>query len=372
MLRDRAGRPVGDPDWFVRHGTDVETVWSGPVPTRTPNDRFYVRNHTTAPEIDATTWRLDVRGDGVAAPRSFSLSDLQALPTHAYERAVECTGNGRSLFESQQGGRRPGTPWGLGAIGVARWRGVRLATLLEVAGLLPDAVQVMPVGLDPAYVVDGVDHGHVRRPLPIAKALDDVLVAWEMNDEPLPRDHGHPARLVVPGWVGIASIKWLGALEVTTARVDSPWSTTWYRMHGAGWEGPDAELGRMPVKSVVDEVGRPTVGVAGLLRGRAWAGEAAVRAVEVSTDGGRTWALARLVGDNEPSSWTTWELPWTPVTAGEHVLVTRATDTWGRTQPGEAPDNDDGYLFWACVRQPVTVAPERTPDGSRDRPAPAG
>lgn len=372
MLRDRSGRPVGDPDRFVHHGSDVETVWGDDVPRVTPLDRFYVRNHTTAPVIDVGTWRLLVSGDGVLGERAYSLQDLQAFTSQTYERAVECTGNGRRLFEAQQGEHRPGTQWGLGAIGVARWTGVPLTTLLRHAGLRPEAVQVMPVGLDASYVEDGVDWGHVRRPLPIAKALDDVLVAWEMNGEPLPPDHGYPVRLVVPGWVGIASIKWLGELRVTTTRVDSPWNTRWYRMHGAGWDGAEAELGRMPVKSVIDVTGAPTVGRVGVLRGRAWAGEASIRAVEVSADGGRTWDEASLAGPNEPSAWVEWEHPWTPTRPGTHELVTRATDSLGRTQPDVAPDNADGYLFWACIRQPVTVAPASTAAGTPDRPAPVG
>ena len=359
-------------DGFLIHGTDVETVWDGDVPRLTPNDRFYVRNHTASPAIDADAWRLLVSGDGVLGERVYSLADLRAFSTVSYDRAIECTGNGRRLFAEQQGTPRPGTQWGMGAIGVARWTGVPLATLLRHAGLRPDAVQVMGVGLDDHYVEDGVDWGRVRRPLPIAKALDDVLVAWEMNGEPLPRDHGHPVRLVVPGWVGIASIKWLGELRVTTARVDSPWNTRWYRMHGPSWDGAAAELGPMPVKSVVDVVGTPTVGRVSVLRGRAWAGDASIRMVEVSADGGRTWDEASLTGPNERSAWVEWEHPWTPATAGAHVLVTRATDSLGRTQPDVAPDNDDGYLFWATVRRPVTVAPASSPAGTPGRPAPVG
>jgi DMSO/TMAO reductase YedYZ molybdopterin-dependent catalytic subunit len=372
MLRDRWGRPTGDPDWFVRHGTDSESVWEADVPGLTPAERFYVRNHTTAPAIDGGAWRLLVSGDGVVGERVYSLDDLRAFTSRTYERAIECTGNGRRLFAEQQGTPRPGTPWGLGAIGVARWTGVPLRTVLQHAGLRPDAVQVLPVGLDDRYVEDGVDWGHVRRPLPIAKALDDTLVAYEMNGEPLPRDHGYPARLVVPGWVGIASIKWLGELRVTTTRVDTPWNTRWYRMHGAGWDGEHAELGRMPVKSVVDVVGWPQVGEVTVLRGRAWAGEASIRIVEVSTDGGLTWDEASLTGPNEPSSWVEWEHPWIPVEAGTHTLVTRATDSRGRTQPAVAPDNEDGYLYWASPRRRVTAAPARTRVGTPGRPVLAG
>ena len=295
-------------------------------------------------------------GDGVVREATYSMAELQSFTSVTQERALECTGNGRRLFADQQGHARPGTQWGLGAIGVARWTGVPLATILRHAGLLDAAVQVMAVGLDEPYVEGGVNHGRVRRPLPIAKALDDVLIAWEMNGEPLPPDHGFPARLIVPGWVGIASIKWLGELRVTTTAETSPWNTKWYRMHGVGWSDANSTLDRMPVMSCLDSVGDATAGQKTLLGGRAWAGEAAISRVEVSTDGGRHWHEATLAGANEPSCWVAWTLPWTPGRAGAHDLVVRATDSSGRRQPERAPDNDDGYLFSAAVRYRVDVA----------------
>lgn len=353
MLRDDLGRPRTD--GFVVHGTDVETVWEPDVPSVTPAERFFVRNHTRPPRIDAARWRLHLTGDGLDRPTTLSLADLQELSPVTEERAIECTGNGRAFFATQQGTPRPGTPWRTGAIGVARWTGVPLERVLRTAGLRPDAVSVTAVGLDDPYVVDGIDHGRVRRPLPIDKALDDVLVCWGMNGEPLPLDHGHPVRLVVPGWVGIASIKWLGELRVTRHHETSPWNTRWYRMHGEGWDGEEAELGRMPVKSLVDTPGPFRAGEATVLRGRAWSGEAAVERVSLSTDGGATWQDTHLVGPNTPSSWTHWEAEVVFTTPGEHCLVTRAVDTTGRTQPEVAPDNDEGYLFCAPLRQPVTI-----------------
>jgi DMSO/TMAO reductase YedYZ molybdopterin-dependent catalytic subunit len=210
----------------------------------------------------------------------------------------------------------------------------------------------------------------VRRPLPIAKALDDVLVAWQMNGEPLPRDHGFPVRLVVPGWVGVASIKWLGELRVTTTLEDSPWNTRWYRMHGEGWTGSAAELDRMPVKSTLDPAGPLVAGRRSLLTGRAWSGGASVARVQVSTDAGRSWRDARLVGSNEPSAWTRWEATWTPPQAGLHEVRVRATDSDGRTQPDVARDNADGYLFDAVVRHAVLVGePEPAAAGTVSRAA---
>lgn len=369
MLRDPDGNPVDGGKWFIHHGTDVETNWAAtdPLSYRTPTEHFFVRNHTAAPEIDAASWRLEVWGDGLAGDgTTYSLDRLKALGETTYDRALECTGNGRRLFAEQQGEFRPGTQWGLGAIGLASWTGVLLRTVLEDAGLRADAVQVMPVGLDASYVCDGVDHGHVRRPLPIEKALEDVLVAWEMNGAPLAPDHGFPVRLVVPGWVGIASIKWLGSLEVSTTRSESPWSTKWYRMHGVGYDDAElAVLDRMPVKSLVDlpPAAEVVAGRLTVLRGRAWAGDATIAAVEVSTDDGLTWDEARLTGPNDRSCWVQWEHPWTPTAAGDQVICTRATDSTGRTQPARVPTNDDGYLFWAVVRHPVTVTAP-APDAS--------
>jgi hypothetical protein len=142
-----------------------------------------------------------------------------------------------------------GTPWKLGAVGAVTWEGVRLADVLDLVGVSPDAVDVMPVGLDPHYVDKGVDYGAVRRPLPIAKAYDDALLAWGMNGHALLPDHGFPLRLVVPGWVGIASIKWLGSLEVSASPLSSPWNTKWYRMTGGDYPVDAPPLTVLPVRS---------------------------------------------------------------------------------------------------------------------------
>jgi DMSO/TMAO reductase YedYZ molybdopterin-dependent catalytic subunit len=336
------------PEWFVDHGHNAEMRWEAVRDQGylLSTERFFVRSHTRTPDVDVATWRLRVHGPGVRRPLDLSYSDLEQLPARAVNAVIECAGSGgRDLFGSQQGTPVPGTPWKLGGIGAASWRGVSLGTVLDRAGIRPDAVDVMAHGLDDAYVKDGVDHGSPRRPLPVGKALDDVLIALEMNGQTLPLDHGFPARLVVPGWVGIASIKWLGALEVSDTPLLSPWNTTWY-------EG----LSVQPVKSAFElawdaqlPAGRCTT-----LHGRSWSGHGPISAVQVSTDGGASWVPARLRGPNLPHVWVRWELPFTP-RPGRHELLARATDATGLTQPDTVPFNDGGYQFWAVARHPVTA-----------------
>ncbi len=248
------------PEWFVDYGTNAEMRWDavGDLGYAIPNERFFVRNHTSTPTIDAATWRLRIEGAALRkGPVEFTYPDLLRLPSREITAFVECAGNGRSFFAGQQGTPAAGTAWGLGAIGVARWRGVPLSVLLDRARVNPkSAVDVMPEGLDATVVANGVDQGHVRRPLSIGKALDDALVALEMNGEPLPPDHGFPARLVVPGWIGVASIKWLGRILVSDAPLTSYWNTVQYRFVGGDYPADSRPLTEQVVKSAWELPGR--------------------------------------------------------------------------------------------------------------------
>jgi len=352
------------PEWFVNFGTNAEMRWDTvDFGYLTPIERFFVRNHTATPIIDRRSWRLNVYGTGLRGaptaerPRTLDLDGLLRLPARTITAAIECAGNGRSYFGSQQGTPVSGTQWHLGAIGVARWTGVPLSVVLERAGLTRRAVDVMPIGLDAPVVTNGVDNGHVRRPLPIAKALDDVLLAYEMNGRPLPADHGGPVRVVVPGWVGVANIKWVGALEVSDTPLFSTWNTTQYRMIGPDYPSDSPPLSTQTVKSAFELADGATfaAGRRYELTGRSWSGAGAIAKVEVSTDGGRSWRRAQLHGPDRPAAWTRWALPWRPADAGPTTLLARATDTRGRTQPDAVPFNTGGYLFGAVVRHPVTV-----------------
>jgi DMSO/TMAO reductase YedYZ molybdopterin-dependent catalytic subunit len=359
-------KPLPD-ELFINHGTNAEMRWEAMAGQgfHTPIDRFFVRNHTETPHIDADTWRLRVFGPGLrGAPTldravQFSYADLLGMPAETITAYVECAGNGRSLYTTQQGQQVSGTPWRLGAVGVGRWRGVRLATVLERAGLTAAAVDVMPRGLDPDFVSDGVNLGRVRRPLPVTKALKDVMLAYEMNDQTLPPDHGFPLRLVVPSWVGIASTKWVGDIEVSETPLISPWNTQLYRLFGPAYppEG-SPPLTRQVIKSAFEIPwdARLAPGRTHTLHGRSWSGNGRIRHVEFSVDGGAHWQPAHLDGSGTDQTWRRWHLTWHPRTLGPEELLARATDQTGATQPNQTVFNTQGYLFDAVVRHPVTIA----------------
>ena len=361
-------------DRFIVHGTNAEMRW-GAVRTRealTSQADLFVRNHTRTPVIDPATYVLRVHGDGLTRPRgaedglSFRLADLKRLPRTTITATHECTGNGRRFFAEQQGTPASGTSWGLGAVGAVRWEGVLLRDLLARVGIRRDAVSIMATGLDDPFVSGGVDHGRVRRPFPVAKALDDALLAWGANGEPLLPDHGFPLRLVLPGWVGIASIKWLGSLEVSRTEQTSPWNTIWYRMTGGDHPADAPPLTLNPVRSAFEldlDAVLPAARTI-TLTGRSWSGAAPIVRVEVSVDGGATWRRAELRDRHRPGahrghrrdlSWTRWSYRWHRPAPGGHELMARATDAAGRTQPLTAAYNDNGYFFDAVVRHPVTV-----------------
>ena len=176
------------------------------------------------------------------------------------------------------------------------WEGVQPRDVLRKVGLSPEAVSIQATGLDSNFVTGGVDYGPVRHPFPVSKALNNAILAWGMNGAPLLPDHGYPLRLVLPGWVGIGSIKWLGSLAVATTQLTSPWNTKWYVMTGGSYPPGQPPLSVNPVRSAW-ELPSPATLPAGktvTLTGRAWSGQAPIRRVDVSLDGGTTWRKAEL------------------------------------------------------------------------------
>ncbi len=320
----------------------------------TPNRWFFVRSHYETPEIDIAKWRLSI-GGCVERERDLSWEQLEALPRRSVFATMECAGNGRSFLKP----RVEGVQWTAGAVGHAEWSGVPVRWVLEQAGLHSIASEIVFYGAD-----SGVEHGHDKpqpfaRSLPREKALHpDTLLATHMNGEPLEPSHGYPLRLVVPGWYGVASVKWLTRIEAVTAPFQGYFQTEKYTIqHRTGGGTRTDVVGPMPVKS---EIIRPTensvLGIgANRLFGMAWAGEHAVATVEVSVDGGISWQRAELQGPRAPYSWTAWEYLWETAAPGEYTLLARAISANGEVQPMDHDANRGGYLINFSRPIPVRV-----------------
>lgn len=316
----------------------------------TPNALFYVRSHAPTPIIDRDQWQLRIEGDGVAQAVCLDYDALAALPQTSLIRAIECAGNARVFFKRQYGREAGNAQWGTGAIGVAEWTGVRLRDVLACADLHPDAVDILP---------EGLDADTYGRPLPIAKALaDDTLVALAMNGEPLPADHGFPARLVVGGWLGAASVKWLGRIEVARRALHNHWNTADYTLAGPDYpaQGPaDGQpVTMMPVMSVLEldwnaHLDRGPQ----IIRGRAFSGEGRVARVEYAIDDG-PWRDATLGDINIAAAWVRYSFRW-DAPAGSHDIRIRATDEAGQRQPATVPWNTHGLLYNAVIAHPVHI-----------------
>jgi DMSO/TMAO reductase YedYZ molybdopterin-dependent catalytic subunit len=305
---------------------------------------FFVRNHFSVPMLDLAAWRLTVEGR-VKNRRAWTWEELMDLPERTVFATVECAGNGRSFLAERQ----PGVQWGAGAVGHAEWTGVPLQLVLERSGLEVDAAEVLFEGADVGTEPDHPEPMPFERSLPLAKALQpDTLLAFRMNGEILDPIHGYPLRLFVPGWYGVASVKWLRRIEVLKQPFRGYFQSVKYTVQRRTERGVESEIvGPMMPKS---EIIRPRAGaVLGLggnrLFGAAWAGEDSVSRVEVSTDGGATWNDATLMGLQAPYSWTLWEYLWEVESPGEHTVLVRATSSRGRVQPVEHDALNGGYLI---------------------------
>ena len=321
----------------------------------TPLGLFYVRNHFDVPRIDRESWRLELSGE-VERPLELSWEDLQALPQRAVAVTMECAGNGRT----QMLPRPPGTPWGHGAAATAWFAGAPLYLLLDRARPNPEAVEALFTGADQGEVEPG-------RVTPFARALPleaarhpDTLLAWSMNGEPLPLEHGFPLRLVVPRWYGVASVKWLTGITLRSSPFDGYFQRARYvyeREQGTP-EGTPVTL--MRVRSVVarpldgEELPFEPVEVAGT----AWSGAGPIRRVKVRVEGadrGSTRGDAELGEALSPYAATPWRFRWDPLAHGTFTLTARAYDAAGNSQPLEPLWNAHGYGNNAVQRVRVRV-----------------
>jgi sulfane dehydrogenase subunit SoxC len=335
------------------HGMPLEALHY-PV---TPVGLHYLLIHYDIPAVDPKRFQLDVDGR-VAKPLTFSLDELRARPAVELEVTMECAGNGRAFLSP----RPLSQPWISEAVGTGAWLGTPLAPLLAEAGPLDDAVEVVFTGLD-----RGLEAGEPQifaRSLPLQEAMrDDLLLAYGMNGGPLLPQHGFPLRLIVPGWYGMASVKWLTRITVVDRPFDGYQQTHAYKFR-RDEDDDGTPLSRILPRALMVPPGVPEFPTrertvpAGTceVEGRAWSGWAPVSAVEFSVDGGATWTDADL--DAPPSSrwaWRGWRASW-DATPGEHVLCCRARDEAGNAQPDEADWNVGGYVNNAVQRVPVTVA----------------
>lgn len=325
--------------------------WLTPVP------HFFVRNHMHEPsELSAEDWRLTIGGE-VEKPLTVTLAELSKLEIHSVVNTLECAGNGRGLLRPQV----PGVQWGKGAVGTARFSGPRLRDVLQRAGVKPTGKHIMFRGLDE---VPGKVPPFIRS-IPIEKALDsDTLIATHMNGAPLTKHHGYPARALMPGWVGAASCKWLTEIKVLESEFVGNFMNPGYRFPNQPVRPGEAvrpedthPLTALTVKSVIAgplDGARLRAGTV-VVHGAAWAGEADIVKVEISTDSGATWNSASLGHEQAHYAWRLWSYEW-KAKGGDYTILSRATDSQGRTQPATPAWNPSGYLYNAVDQVRIHVA----------------
>ena len=323
----------------------------------TPVGLHYLLIHYDVPLVDPASWRLEL-GGAVERPLTFTLDELRARPAVELAVTMECAGNGRALLEP----RPMSQPWLTEAIGTGLWRGVELGPLLEEAAPGAEAVDVVFSGLDRG--VEGEVEQRYERSLPLREAMDaGCILAYQLNGAPLPPQHGFPLRLVVPGWYGMTNVKWLSQIAVIEQPFDGYQVASGYRIRQTE-EEDGRPVTRMRTRSLMVPPGIPDfltreriVDLGPVeLDGRAWSGRAPIARVEVSADGGETWADAELEPDPDHRwAWAGWSFRWDPGQTGSFTLCCRATDVTGETQPLEPEWNLGGYENNAVQRVPVVV-----------------
>ena len=314
----------------------------------TPTDSFYVRCHFPIPKIDKKNWRLRVEGE-VENPFELNYDELLKLESRTIPATLECAGNSRNFLEPKV----KGVAWGLGAVGNAEWTGVPLSILLNRAGVRAGAIEVILEGADQGPLDEPKrPPGNVQfaRSVPIAKAREDVLLAYKINGQDLPPENGFPVRAIVPGWYAVASIKWLQRIIV----ISKPFGGYYQTIDYSYWErrGELAELVPISEMQIKAQIAHPTANEVFPansdvhVRGAAWTGEGEITRVELSVDGGATWNNVQLDDRPTRNAWRLWKYKWrTPSQLGKQILVARATDSRGRTQPVERDPDRGTYMI---------------------------
>ncbi len=345
-----------DPAPFIqRDNKGLEARLEGLQGLITPRHLFFVRNNSVSVDLDVSNWRLSVEGDAIANPMELSYDRIRSLPSRTLVSYLECAGNHRAMFDLVQGRAADGTQWMTGAIGNGEWTGVPLRDVLELAGITDAAVSVLLIGQDTES-----PEGGFRRVVPIEKAMHpDTLLAYALNGDTLPRDHGYPLRALLPGWVGSSSIKWLSRIVVSSDELWTRNNTTSYVLIGDDYpqegEAEGKVVSTQTVKSAL-ALPWPSDLPAGTHRihGYAHSPTAPINAVEWSDDSGSAWNAATVLEPQIQYSWARFEFSW-EARPGDHTIMTRATDAQGNTQPDNIPFNRKGYLFNQPLPHPITV-----------------
>ena len=306
----------------------------------TANEVFFKRNQGQIMEspVDLEDWRLSIEGL-VGKSVEWRFSDILALPKVEIANTLECSGNSRSLLEK----KASGNPWTIGGVGNAVWGGVRLADVLETAGVDKRAQHVSFEGLDKPLGKAGI---RFIRSIPLEKAMDSTILAYEMNGEPLPLEHGFPLRALALGWTGANCVKWLSRIELLDRPYEGFFMDKVYRTFQKGEDPTSGEVvSDISLKAIITspETGATRSPGTVMVRGAAYAGEAGVALVEISVDNGATWEAAQFVGPHEPYAWRRWEYRWAVSAPGEYTIMARATDSSGTVQPESADWNALGY-----------------------------
>ena len=317
----------------------------------TPNDAFFVRYHlSNIPEVDAKTWKVTIGGDGANGQAEVTLDDLKKMPAVEIVAVNLCSGNRRGLFQPHV----TGVEWGYGAMGCARWKGVRLKDLLDKVGLKKEAIEIVLNGADGPIVDKTPDF---IKSIPVWRAMDETtLVAYEMNGQPLPHFNGFPARIVVPGWTGTYWMKHITSITAVTKPESGFWMNPAYRIPlgkfplVARFTSQDTAVNtpitEMVVNSLITSHAQGTNVKAGSsikVAGIAWDAGYGLRTVEMSTDGGKTWAAATLGDDLGRFAFRTFSFPFSPKARGKQTVMARASNKIGQTQTSELIHNPAGY-----------------------------
>ena len=346
-------QPPSRLDVISQEPYNAETVPVEHTGVITPNSSFYKRNHFPIPHLDPSTWVLTVDGE-VEQPLMLSYDAILSLPRRTLTSTMECAGNARVSFDPPAQGEQ----WKYGAASTAEWTGTPLAGVLGAAGPRDGAWEIVFEGADRGQVAGEDGPTGFVRSLPLERALHpDTLLAYAMNGEPMPTEHGAPVRLVVPGWYGMASVKWLERIRASSVQFRGFFQWDRYMMVDPDDESRREPLGAMRVRSIFTE---PLDGAAiprgrHHIRGLAWSGSAPVERVDVSTDGGASWLPAWFTSPEQRYTWRQWEIAWDADAPGSCTLQCRAIDVNGDTQPVEARWNRLGYANNAILSVQVTV-----------------